>query len=499
MEIMEPDVIFQLAKESSMVHARALRSVSLSFLPLALFLLAVLGTIGCSIQNSAPITPSATSAARTLQGRVYGGQQPVVGATIQLYAAGTSGNGLGATPLIGTLTKTDSNGDFNFTYTLPSTPSHFYIVATGGSPGKSNPANPKSVLMAALGGCTASTTIPSSFININEVTTIASVSALQTFMALPAAGNVGAPVIGAQDAASNDLRNAFETVSNLVNISTGVIVTPTNSNGQLINTLADILAHCVNSDPNTENYCSTLFSDATPSGGTLAADTTQAALYIAQNPSHNVSALFGLIPPSPPFVALHTVPADFNVSLPPTSLVACFAVLGGSTVTNTGSTIVSGGDLGLSPGTSVTGFPPGIVTSPAEIYAADATAANAQKDLTTAYNYAAGLTAATVLPADMSGLTLTPGVYSISSTAQLSSNMTLDAQGDSNAVFIFQIGSTLTTASGTQVVLANSAQAKNIFWLVGTSATRLWRRCPLLWVPAPPLKAGHWRARPQFH
>jgi hypothetical protein len=71
----------------------------------------------------------------------------------------------------------------------------------------------------------------------------------------------------------------------------------------------------------------------------------------------------------------------------------------------------------------------------------------------------------------MSGLTLTPGLYKTTSVAQLSTNMTLDAQGDTDAVFIFQIGSTLTTASGTRVVLVNGAQAKNIYWLVGTSAT----------------------------
>jgi hypothetical protein len=149
-----------------------------------------------------------------------------------------------------------------------------------------------------------------------------------------------------------------------------------------------------------------------------------------------------------------------------------FKILAGSTVTNTGPTTIAGGDLGLSPGTAVTGFPPGTLIAPAVMHVADATAAQAQLDLTTAYTYTAGLPGAAVLPGDMSGLTFTPGLYKTSSTVMLSAgNVTLDAQGNANAVFIFQIGSTLTTLGSTQVVLAGGAQSKNIFWQVGSSAT----------------------------
>jgi len=138
-----------------------------------------------------------------------------------------------------------------------------------------------------------------------------------------------------------------------------------------------------------------------------------------------------------------------------------FKSLAGSTVTNTGSTTIAGGNLGLSPGSAVTGFPPGMMVAPAVMHVTDPTAAQAQVDLTTAYNYAAGLPGAGVLP-----------LYKTSSTVMLSAgNVTLDAQGNANAVFIFQIGSTLTTLGGTQVVLAGGAQAKNIFWQVGSSAT----------------------------
>jgi type VI secretion system secreted protein VgrG len=147
-----------------------------------------------------------------------------------------------------------------------------------------------------------------------------------------------------------------------------------------------------------------------------------------------------------------------------------FAVLGASTVTNTGPTIVTG-DLGVSPGSAVTGFPPGLVVG-GTIHAADAVAAQAQADATVAYNTLAGLACNTNLTGqDLGGLTLTPGVYCFSSSAQLTGILTLDGQGDPNAVFVFQIGSTLTTASASSVVLINSASACNVFWQVGSSAT----------------------------
>ncbi len=147
-----------------------------------------------------------------------------------------------------------------------------------------------------------------------------------------------------------------------------------------------------------------------------------------------------------------------------------YAVLGGSTVTNTGPSVING-DLGLSPGTSVTGFPPGTVHGVQHV--ADATAAQAQSDLTAAYNDAAGRTPTTTLtsPGDIGGTTLTPGVYRAASSLNLTGTVTLDAQGDPNAVFIFQIGSTLITAPASNVSLVNGAQACNVFWQVGSSAT----------------------------
>ena len=149
---------------------------------------------------------------------------------------------------------------------------------------------------------------------------------------------------------------------------------------------------------------------------------------------------------------------------------AGFAVLAGSTVTNTGGTTVTG-DLGVSPGTAVTGFPPGTVVG--TIYTTDPTAAGAVANLTIAYNDAAGRTLCPVTVAgNLGGLTLTPGLYKSTSGLEISSgDLTLDAQGNANAVFIFQMASTLDTAAGLHVILAGGAKASNVFWQVGTSAT----------------------------
>ncbi|MEP7293183.1 MAG: ice-binding family protein [Chloroflexota bacterium] len=148
---------------------------------------------------------------------------------------------------------------------------------------------------------------------------------------------------------------------------------------------------------------------------------------------------------------------------------ASFAVLGGSTVTNTGPTVVTG-DLGVSPGSAITGFPPGIVNG--AIHTTDAVALQAQSDVTTAYNTLAGQTPCTALTGqDLGGMTLIEGVYCFTASAQLTGTLTLNAQGNAAAVFIFQIGSTLTTASNASVVVENGGTGCNVWWQVGSSAT----------------------------
>lgn len=146
-----------------------------------------------------------------------------------------------------------------------------------------------------------------------------------------------------------------------------------------------------------------------------------------------------------------------------------FVILAGSTVTNTGATAVTG-DLGVSPGTAVTGFPPGTVSG--AIHAGDAAAATAQTDLTAAYNDAAGRsTGAVSVSGDLTGLTLAPGLYKSTSSLGVTGTLTFNALGNQDAVFIIQMASTLTTGSGSQVVLSGGAKASNIIWQVGTSAT----------------------------
>jgi hypothetical protein len=145
-----------------------------------------------------------------------------------------------------------------------------------------------------------------------------------------------------------------------------------------------------------------------------------------------------------------------------------FAVLAGSTITNTGPTTITG-DIGLSPGTAFTGDT--TVTTSGTIHTADAVALRAQNDLTTAYNTAAAAKPPTAISADLVGKTLKPGVYNSASSVALSGVLTLDAAGDPNAVWIFQAGSTLITASGSRVAMLNGAQACNVYWQVGSSAT----------------------------
>jgi len=148
---------------------------------------------------------------------------------------------------------------------------------------------------------------------------------------------------------------------------------------------------------------------------------------------------------------------------------ASFGVLGASAVTNTGDTVIDG-DLGVYPGTSITGFPPGIVNG--TIYDDNAVAMQAQADALAAYTFFQGLTSNENLTGqDLGGLTLTPGVYTFDSSAQLTGELMINWEGMSNQNVVFQIGSSLTTASASMVIGINTGQNDNIYWAVGSSAT----------------------------
>lgn len=281
---------------------------------------------GCNLQSTAPSAPEAGA---RIEGSVHGGQQPVNGAHVYLFAAGTSGYGGASTSLItsgssgsdalGEYVLTASDGTFSISGDYSCTSgTQVYLLAAQGNPGLSgNQINANLALMAALGQCPSAGnfagTVP--FISVNEVTTVASVYAISGFMTdLTHVSSSGTAL------AQTGIANAFAAVPNLVNIGTGAALATTPvGNGTVpqgeINTLANIIASCVNTAGACSSACTTLFADAT-NGGTQPTDTVTAALNIAHNPGTNIAALFGLQASSAPFApALSAVPNDFTIAL----------------------------------------------------------------------------------------------------------------------------------------------------------------------------------------
>jgi len=216
-------------------------------------------------------------------------------------------------------------------------------------------------------------------------------------------------------------------------------------------------------------------SSVTYDAGTRTATLTPAAT-LAANTTFTLTVTtdvkdMGGVPLEAPFQLTFTTGPCQGGGVPPVALcplIGNFAVLAGTTVTNTGPTVITG-DVGLSPGTAVTGFPPGLASGAMHI--TDGAAAQAQAALTAAYLDAAGRTPTGSVAGDLTGQTLVPGIYKSTSSLGLTGDLTLDAQGNPDAVFIFQISSTLITGSGSHVNLVNGAKACNVFWQVGSSAT----------------------------
>jgi len=183
------------------------------------------------------------------------------------------------------------------------------------------------------------------------------------------------------------------------------------------------------------------------------------------------------LPAQASVVSLHSVVPSENTGCDghsgilkpvPLHLAKTYAVLAGNQVTNAGATLVMG-DLGVSPGTIVTGFPPGVLRG--TMHAGDPAAAIAEQDVARAYDNAARRPNAVLLPADIGGMAIAPGVYAAPVSLGISSNVMLDGKNNTSSVFIFQIPSTLTVATNAKVVLINGANACNVFWQVGSSAT----------------------------
>ena len=256
--------------------------------------------------------------ATTFTGRVIGGQQPVSGATIQLYAVATTADGAASTPLLTTSVTTNSAGLFTITglYTCPTPQTLVYIAATGGNPGLASNTNNAAVsLITALGPCSSLNS--STNIMINERTTVAAVTALAPFMSSISA-------IGSSSLDAAGISAAFTLANSLVDPSTGSVAGPSLPAGatapiQQINTLADILTTCINTAGATagdSTPCGNLLAATTPSSASAPTNAVAAMLNIARDPQHNIAALYPLATPSAPFQPqLSAAPADWTVAL----------------------------------------------------------------------------------------------------------------------------------------------------------------------------------------
>ena len=264
---------------------------------------------GCGIARD----PMLTSEGIALAGRVQGGQQPVSGASINLYAAGSAGVGAGATNLLGShIVLTDASGDFKITadYVCPAAITQVYIVARGGNPGLAFGANnPALVMMAALGNCGDLTSLKN--IIVNEVTTVGSVWALSQFMSPRA-------IVGSTPTNDIGLKNAFATANNLVDMSKGLapgiaLTAGAVTESAKLYTFANVIAACVKSDGGAA--CTALFAAATTAQG-LPTNTLDAALNIVQHPGNNVPAVFNASSAQGPFQpALSSAPNDWTMSV----------------------------------------------------------------------------------------------------------------------------------------------------------------------------------------
>lgn len=259
----------------------------------------------------------------TVNGRVHGGQQPVVGAQIQLYVAGNAGNGSAASALLTKTVTSGADGGFSITgdYSCPSATSQVYLVATGGNPGLGTGGNnPALAMMTALGSCGKLT--PTQFIWIDEVTTAAAAWALAPFT--KDLTDIGASATNYDGAKGTDgkatqsgLLNAFLNAQLVADTSTGNVATLgsglTTEPGKIY-ALADAVASCVNSDGTTG--CQPLFTAATVSGGTAPKTTWDALMNIVKHPANNVGGVFAAIGPQPPFATTLTkAPNDWTLSL----------------------------------------------------------------------------------------------------------------------------------------------------------------------------------------
>jgi len=265
---------------------------------------------GCATSTSKSITAPVTAAHIHLAGSVHGGQQPVTGAAMAFYAAGSTGTASAARSMLTAPVVTDSGGNFSITGDYTCQPGdQVYLTATGGDSGAG--INPHLLLMTALGPCSALSA--STRVSINEVTTVASVYALSAFMS--GVQNLGA---AATPAAANALSAAFANVRTMVDPATGLALSTSTGAGVVplttIHSLANSLASCVNST-SASTVCNSLFQATTVPGSTPT-DTLQAALNLAHFPSTNPAQVYNLADATPPFQpTLQSAPASYAITV----------------------------------------------------------------------------------------------------------------------------------------------------------------------------------------
>ena len=271
-------------------------------------------------------TTTSTTQKLSLSGKVMGGQQPITGATIQLYQVGTGGDGSSSASILnnGVTVTTDGSGNFVLTgkYTCPVSNPEVYMLASGGNPGlASNTNNSASDILVALGACNSLTSSQSIF--ADEVTTVAAVAALAPYISGPAA--IG---YSSSDADSAGLISRFALATVLANTVTGAspgtsVPTGYSVPSTTINTLANIIAACINTSGGVAgdmSACGDLFSDATPSGGTAPTNVVNALLNILNNPTANLTPLENLAGTTTPFQpSLTSPPTTWAVELADTA------------------------------------------------------------------------------------------------------------------------------------------------------------------------------------
>jgi hypothetical protein len=305
---------------------------------LGLFARALLGfsafTLLSGCAGVSPVAPSSPAASLAIQGVVHGGQQPVTGANIQLYAVGTTADASAATSLMTSSVQSDASGNFslNSKYTCPGSPANVYLVATGGNPGLTAGTNNTAItMMAALGLCSSLNS--STFVFVDEVTTIGSVAALYSPY-MTSAVNLG--FNSATDAAA--FATAFSNVAEYTNTATGSAPGPSLPGGMYassteINTLGNILAPCINSAGGVagdSSACGNLFN-LTKSGSVAPTNTVGAILNILNNPTQNASSLFALGGAITPFQpALTTTPSTWALPILQMAATPTFSIAGGT-------------------------------------------------------------------------------------------------------------------------------------------------------------------------